>query len=162
MGFHQGTHGGFGATGHWGGGPDMGWGPGAIDDTIGRWAHLAYTYDGTTQKVFIDGVETNSKAFTTLNTHATFADNATLLKFSLGSENTNSNDPNAFNNADINFSGTIARVVVLDEALSDADVLAAYDASSQIFVEGIPEPGSFVLAVMGLMSLVALRRRRRR
>jgi concanavalin A-like lectin/glucanase superfamily protein len=49
----------FGAVGHWGPGPNMGWG---TVPAAGRWHHLVYTYDGSTQRVYSDGLETNSEA----------------------------------------------------------------------------------------------------
>jgi hypothetical protein len=54
----------WGAALHWtmaGQTPDMGWGAGG-PPAPGQWHHLAYTYDGTTARVYEDGVERNSKA----------------------------------------------------------------------------------------------------
>lgn len=158
VGFHQGTNTNFGAVGHWGS-PDIGYGNGGADinATTGRWTNLAHTWDGTTTRVYIDGVLNNQEDIAPLVVHGTLRDN-TPLKMSLGSENDRDNPAGN----PIAFSGTIAQVFVSDTVLSDADITGMYDAGVPLFVEGIPEPGSFVLAVMGLMSLVALRRRRRR
>ncbi|MEM7262784.1 MAG: LamG-like jellyroll fold domain-containing protein [Planctomycetota bacterium] len=65
MSFNYGNHGNFGAVGHWGGGgPDLGW----IDNDFtfgapdaGVWHHLVYTYDGTTTRVYSDGVLWNEE-----------------------------------------------------------------------------------------------------
>jgi hypothetical protein len=156
-GFHQGDHTAFGANGHWGGVHDTPWGNGAddIDATIGVWANLTWTYDSATntQTNYIDGVHSVTEVYgTPLNTH----DEG--LFFSLGSENETNQA-----NTPIAFSGTIARVQVYNTLLSDAEVLAAYNDEAVFFETGvrIPEPGTFVLAVLGLIGVVSSYRRRR-
>ncbi|MBN1419603.1 MAG: hypothetical protein JXP34_12570 [Planctomycetes bacterium] len=66
--FNYGSNATYGAVGHWGD-PDLGWGivPGA-----GRWHYLVYTYDGTTTRVYADGVETANEFLGAgvINTHA--------------------------------------------------------------------------------------------
>ncbi len=57
MSFNYGTNTSFGAVGHWGG-ADIGWGE---VPPAGEWHHLVYTYDGTTTRVYADGLETNSE-----------------------------------------------------------------------------------------------------
>ena len=164
-GFHQGSHATFGAIGHWGGGavgnpnePDVGWGPVGvgtdINATTGRWAHLAYVWDGTEDRVFIDGLLSASELHIVLNPHQSYNDGNPTL-FALGSES----DAGSVNNTPIGFSGTVARVQVLDTVMSDGDVLAAFNADAPYFFDGVPEPASSLLAVLGV-SLLGLRRRR--
>ena len=112
-GFHQGNHPTFGAIGHWGGGavgnpnePDVGWGPDGvgtdINATTGQWAHLAYVWDGSEDRVFINGVFNNSEAHIPLNPHQSYGD-GTPSVFVLGSES----DAGNVNSVPIPFSGTI-------------------------------------------------------
>lgn len=56
--FGHGTDATFGAVGHWGAGPDIGWNGTAV---FGRWTHIAYTYDGFTGSVYTDGELANSE-----------------------------------------------------------------------------------------------------
>ncbi len=150
-GFHQGTHAGFGAVGHWGGGPDVGWGNGGadIDITIAQWSHLSVTYDGSETRLFIDGVFSNSEIHGPFNVHG-----GTNV-ISIGSESDNGNTTNT----PIPYSGTIAQLQVWDTTLSDQDVLDNYNERAAYFVDGIPEPTTSLLGVLGLM-LFGLRRRR--
>ncbi len=62
MSFNYGTHATWGAVGHWGG-SDMGWySSGAAGaPPPGQWHHLVYTFDGTNQRAFADGAQTNSE-----------------------------------------------------------------------------------------------------
>ena len=62
MSFNYGTHPVWGAAGHWGW-TDLGWyRSGAAGAPVpGQWHHLVYTFDGTHQRVFADGAETNSE-----------------------------------------------------------------------------------------------------
>lgn len=139
-GFHQGTHPTFGAIGHWGGGngpnePDVGWGEGgaAINDTLGRWAQLSYVWDGVEDRVFIDGVLSNTEAHPNLlDIHVTYNDgNETLIV--LGSES----EADSVNNTPVAFSGTIARVQVFDTPMTDEEVLAAFLAERPLFFDGV-------------------------
>ena len=142
-GFHQGNHPTFGAIGHWGGGavgnpnePDVGWGPNGvgsdINATIGQWAHLAYVWDGSEDRVFINGVFNNSEAHIPLNPHQSYGD-GTPSVFALGSES----DAGNVNSTPIPFSGTIARVRVEDIARTDAQILAAFNAERPLFFDGV-------------------------
>ncbi|MGQ9590329.1 MAG: LamG-like jellyroll fold domain-containing protein [Planctomycetota bacterium] len=58
MSFNYGFHATWGAVGHWDW-PDIGWATNV--PRAGRWHHLAYTYDGTTTRVYVDGEEANSE-----------------------------------------------------------------------------------------------------
>jgi hypothetical protein len=150
-GFHQGTHAGFGAVGHWGGGPDVGWGNGGADinATIGQWSHLSVTFDGNEHRLFIDGVLSNSEIIGAINVHG-----GTNV-ISIGSESDNGNTTAT----PIPYSGTIAQLQVWDTTLTDQDVLDNYNEQAALFVNGIPEPTTSLLGVLGLM-LLGLRRRR--
>ncbi len=68
MSFNYGANGAWGAVGHWGA-PDLGWFNGGGAPAANVWHHLVYTYDGTTQRVYSDGVELNSEAVA-LSIHA--------------------------------------------------------------------------------------------
>lgn len=69
MSFNYGWDAAWGAIGHWGS-PDLGWDPSdsnSGDNPLGNpqsgvWHHLVYTFDGTTQKVYSDGVLKNTEA----------------------------------------------------------------------------------------------------
>ncbi|MBN1419604.1 MAG: LamG domain-containing protein [Planctomycetes bacterium] len=70
MSFNYGANVYYGAVGHWCHlpGPDIGWG---LVPVAGEWHHLAYTYDGTTTRVYADGIETNFEVLGAgaINTH---------------------------------------------------------------------------------------------
>ena len=66
MSFNYGTNPSYGAVGHWGG-ADLGWNGAPTRD---QWHHLVYTYDGTTQRVYANGVEKNSEVLTPLSISA--------------------------------------------------------------------------------------------
>lgn len=79
--FNHGTHNAFGAVGHWGGGPDIGWDPSTdVDDADtglgeeeeGIWTFIGYTQDGTTTRVYTNGALTKEETGITLNSHAGF------------------------------------------------------------------------------------------
>ena len=134
-GFHQGNNPTFGAIGHWGP-PDTGWGPEGvgtdINATVGQWAHLAYTWDRTTERVNINGALSNSEDHIPLNPHQSHADGTPTL-FAIGSENDSANA----NSTPIPFSGTIARITALDAAITANMIQAEFDAESPLFFEGI-------------------------
>jgi hypothetical protein len=130
----------FGATGgilnySWGGGVDYGeaaggTAPGTIYD--GGWHHVAVTYDGTTKRLYFDGVELGSGK--NVGTLAVGAAN-----FRIGS--TNSGE---FMN------GLIDDVRVYDNALSQSEIST---------LASIPEPSA--VALLGLGGLALLIRRRK-
>ena len=70
MSFNYGSDDRWGAVGHWGS-ADLGWGPNDPNGTgatapgtpsVGQWHHLAYTFDGATQRVYKDGALVNQEA----------------------------------------------------------------------------------------------------
>ena len=134
-GMHQGNNPTFGAVGHWGP-ADTGWGPSGvgtdINATANRWAHLAYTWDGTTESVYIDGELSNSEVHPPLSPHLSFQDGTPTL-FALGSES----DAGNVNSTPIAFSGTIAKVLVEDVARSGAEIRAAFNTESSLFFDGV-------------------------
>jgi hypothetical protein len=134
-GMHQGNNATFGAVGHWGS-PDTGWGPSGvgtdINATANRWAHLAYTWDGTTESVYIDGELSNSEIHIPLSPHLSFQD-GTPTPFAIGSES----DAGNVNSTPIAYSGTIAKVLVEDVARSEAEIRTAFNAESSLFFDGV-------------------------
>lgn len=63
MSFNYGVNTSFGAVTHWGPLDDLSWGQTSGDaPSPGVWHHLVYTFDGTTARVYADGIEKNAKA----------------------------------------------------------------------------------------------------
>ncbi len=127
MSFNYGLNGAYGAVGHWGA-PDLGWNNAGGAPSASRWHHLAYTYDGTTTRVYSDGVLANSEVLGAgvISTHAgtaialasqTEGDGVTLTPTLRGSL-------------------ALARVRVHDGCLSDAEVLHNYQEERDDF--GVP------------------------
>ncbi len=70
MSFNYGTNPLYGAVGHWNlNFQDIGWNPVPV---AAQWHHLVYTYDGTTTRVYVDGVLNNSEFLDAgaINTHS--------------------------------------------------------------------------------------------
>lgn len=117
--FNHGLNPTFGAVGHWGA-PDIGWN-GQI--AVGRWTYVAYTYDGNTARVFMDGEQANSEDVL-LDTWA--FDNtpeSNLLPFRIASQN----EPNGTPTAAFRGSMTIAKIRVHDETLDPTVIKGNYD-----------------------------------
>lgn len=94
--------------------PDLPWGPAPADvPKQGVWHHLVYTYDGTTARVFADGVMKTEKAVT-IATKGGFSINLAAER-----------EGAALNH---HASLSLAVVRIHDGALSDADVKANYQA----------------------------------
>lgn len=75
--FNHGTHNTYGAVGHWGS-PDIGWDSVAqADDAVTKtareegniWSYVAYQYDGSTTRVYVNGEVANTERNIVLNTH---------------------------------------------------------------------------------------------
>ncbi|NQU24882.1 MAG: hypothetical protein HQ567_26665, partial [Candidatus Nealsonbacteria bacterium] len=116
--FNYGNHGTWGAVGHWGG-PDMGWSdPHAPAPAASTWHHLAYTYDGATVKLYVDG-QPNTARDLALNTNST-----DTLMFKIGTQNNNdAGDPSGHY-----FTGSIGQVRIHDGALTASEVLNNFNA----------------------------------
>ena len=132
MSFNYGTNELFGAVGHWGGnGPDIGWNNAGGAPVANQWHHFVYTYDGTTTRVYSDGVLENQEVLGAgaINTHANTkitvasqinADGVTLTNGLFGSL-------------------SIAKIRVHDGVLSDADVQNNFDLEKGQFGFVVPD-----------------------
>ena len=130
------------AISHWGTGandnpnvPDMGWGPpddgSDIEITEGRWSHLAWVWDGSVNKVYINGELSNSKSHIALNPHITFT-NGSPTVFAIGAQNGGRDAASA----PFGFSGTIARVTLDDVARTDGYIKLAFRRDRSFFYDG--------------------------
>ncbi len=121
----------FGAAGHWGDAADMAWvgfGNGPAAGTgyppLETWQYLAYTYDGTTCRLCVNGVENTHKAVT-LNTHA-----GNVIR--IGCENGTTGTPQV---PDLQkaFTGAIAQVRIHDGVLTPEQIKTNADIRIQSF-----------------------------
>jgi hypothetical protein len=119
MSFNYGTSGSHGAVGQWGAGPDIGWNNAGGAPAAATWHHLAYTYDGTTTRVYADGVELNNEVLGAgiINTHGP-------SKISIAAQNT---DGTGGLEAGLRGTLSIARVRVHDGVLTPEQILANYN-----------------------------------
>jgi hypothetical protein len=134
MSFNYGTHGAFGAVGHWGG-ADIGWFNAGGAPTAGQWHHLVYTYDGTTTRVYADGVLLNSEVLGSgaINTHAN-----TPINLATQTEGDGVNL-----NGGLRGSLTMARVRIHDGVLTDEQIADNYNFERSEFIDPsppVPEP----------------------
>ncbi len=158
--FNHGTHNAFGAVGHWGNGPDVGWDPSATADDADTgngeeeaniWTYIAYTYDGDKATVYTNGTVTKSEPMA-LDTHD---GNNILIAAQRDS------DQGAVT-AGIRGSLTIAKVRIYDGALSDADIASNFNMEAVSFGRDLvsvePERLGFIIETVtrGLGGQVAL------
>jgi hypothetical protein len=131
--FNYGNDNRWGAMGHWGS-PDMGWLPGTVDNAPAarQWHHLVYTFDGTTQRVYVDGAETNNEVIGegTLNVHA-----GVPINFGTQIEADGATPTGALRG-----SLTLGRVRVYDGTLTPAMIAADYNAEKANYVEPVEPP----------------------
>jgi hypothetical protein len=129
MSFNYGTHGAFGAVGHWGS-PDIGWVDEGGAPAAGQWHHLVYTYDGTTTRVYADGVLWNSEFLGSgvINTHANTPINLATQLEGDGTTPTGA----------LRGSLTLARVRVHDGVLSLAQIQNNYNLEKDEFSPNRP------------------------
>jgi Concanavalin A-like lectin/glucanases superfamily/Immunoglobulin domain/Immunoglobulin I-set domain len=128
MAFEYGYNAGLGAVTHTGTANDIGWDNFGGTPLNNRWHHLAYTYDGTNESVYVDGALANSKAVT-LNI-------ATNAGISLAGQWTNSGT--VISTAPALATLGIARVRIHDGALTPAQVLANFNTEKATFISAPP------------------------
>jgi hypothetical protein len=132
--FNYGSNAVYGAAGHFGSAYDVGWG---TTPTAGVWHHLVYTYDGTTARLYVDGVERNSRAVA-LNT-ASVSTGGGALPFRIGAQ---SEASGAVNSA-IAASMDIGRLRVRNELLTLSQIQSIYASEGPTFGRAEPSVGSF-------------------
>jgi len=146
--FNYGSDPSFGAFGGWAG-ADSGWGAGG-SPAADALHYLVFTYDGTTERFYADGVLQTSKGFG-LNTF-------------------NVPDPfriNAQNSDGSNGAFTVGDGYLLNSVRIDTGVLSQSDitnnfAGGQGFQQDVPEPATLsALGLVGCALMIARRRRRR-
>ena len=140
------------SAGHW-------WGflfdnlPDAPAYSENTWTHFAMTYDGTTAKIYQDGA------------HIPAADRAFALPTTdtplyLGGGNlTNGGQFGGCCDFEL-FDGSLDEVRIYDTVLDDGQIFELFNNPGG--PSSIPEPSTFGLLVLGLMSLGLIRRRRSR
>lgn len=132
---NHGNHPTWGAVVHWDT-PDMGWN-GRNETNI--WTCAAYTYDSAsgTATVFTNGVVSNTEVVGPLATHTTDT-GGRPLPFVVGCQN---NTDGSRNNGQLPGSHTVARIQIHDRALSQSEIIDAYNASAAAF----GRPAAFVI-----------------
>lgn len=115
-GFRYGSHPDYGASARWGA-PDAGFAaPFLGGPPAGTWHHIAITYDGTLQKIYIDGALNYTETVGVLDAKDT-------LPLNIGTER-NADGTNGATT--YQYSGAISKIRVHSDALSDAQVLNNY------------------------------------
>ncbi len=111
MAFTYGNHGTWGAVGHWDA-ADMAWSnPHVPAPAAENWWYLVYTYDGTTARLYVNGVANTINAFP-LNTHS-----GGFIRVAAQADDTGAGaSPND------RFSGSIAEMRIHDGVLSPSDI----------------------------------------
>ncbi len=121
----------WGAVGHWGGdGPDLGWDNNGGSPSANAWHHLVYTFDGTTSRVYADGVNANTEVVTP-GIIVTHPDTAISIATQLESDGETPT-------GGLRGSLTIARVRIHDGALTGEQILANYNLEKSAFIN--PQP----------------------
>ena len=134
----------WGALGHWGTTNDVGWGIGnAVNaPAVGQWHHLVYTFDGTFDRLYVDGVLVNQEyanvtALNTAGTYTTAPNAGVATRFTVGTQMENTGVPAAGQQASL----SIAKARVRNEVLSGADIRTNYNAEAGTFGRAvIPGP----------------------
>ena len=125
MSFNYGTNTDFGAVGHWGDDFDLGW---RGTPQANTWHHLAYTFDGETSRVYLNGELNNEEDMPTLET---FEDSPIAIGAQWQSGGGSLDNGRRGSMA-------IGRIRVHDEPLSNAQIAANFNEESALFVN--PQP----------------------
>lgn len=127
----------WGAMGHWGGeaaggGPDLGWNNNGGNPVPNRWHHLVYTYDGTTSRVYVDGVYTNGEYLGAgrVNTHS---GTSILLAAQLEGNGTTVT-------GNLRGSLTLAKVRIHDDVLTLEQIKNNFDTEKAAFIDPVTPP----------------------
>ncbi|MCA9266008.1 MAG: laminin G domain-containing protein, partial [Planctomycetales bacterium] len=148
MSFGYGNHATWGALGQWGAGPDMPWYAGGGSPTLGQWHHMVYTFDGSTGRVYSDGILTYSESFGALNTYANTNINIAAQNAAGGSL--------ALSGYDAPGSFYVANIRIHSEPLSGAQVVANYAAGIQFAGDQpITGPDSYNVNEDGVLNVAA-------
>jgi hypothetical protein len=132
MSFNYGSNGAWGAVGRWGVG-DIGWDPSGATPhapAANQWHHLAYTYDGLTSHVYVDGVLVNTESLDpgVINT---FPDTPINIGTQLEPDATTPTH-------DLRGSLTVGKLRIYDGVLTDAQVAANFNNEKASFVNPTP------------------------
>ncbi len=133
--FNYGSSTAYGAVGHFGAAYDVGWG---TTPTANIWHHLVYTYDGSMARVYVDGVETNSRAVVLAT--ATTSTGGGALPFRIGAQ---TNPDGTLYTTNVAGSMYYGRLRVRDELMTLAQVQANYVSEGPTFGRGEPTIVSF-------------------
>ncbi len=132
MSFNYGSDFRWGAAGQWGN-PDIGWNDQGGAPVANHWHYLVYTFDGTTTRVYADGVFQNGEYLGpgVINTHP---DTTILIAAQT--------EPDGVTvTGGLRLSGTIARVRVHDGVLTSDQIAANYNLEKAAFVDPVtPTP----------------------
>ena len=149
--FNHGTDATFGAVGHWGAGPDIGW---AGQIQFSRWTYLVYTWDQVSQTttLYKDGQLANSEAGVILNTH-TNSDAGAPLRFRVARQSAAGGGPSGVGVGEI----TIGRIRVHDTVLDAATVADTFETEKATFGladdDGDGLPNGYELQYPGCLSI---------
>ncbi len=116
--FGYGSNPAFGAAGHWGPGPDIGYAPLPV---LGKWHHLVYTYEGTAtnvQNVYVDGVLNNTE---TLTVTLDAKDNNPIT---IGAQ---IEGDGAINNTGVQYTGALGKIRIHSAVLTAAQITANFN-----------------------------------
>jgi hypothetical protein len=126
MSFNYGGNVNFGAIGHWDT-PDIGWG---TVPPANQWNHVVYTYDGTTTRVYVNGVQTNMEVLGS-GVINTFAGTKVTLAAQLEADGTTIN-------AGLRGTLTIGKMRIHDGVLAPDQVLNNYEQERELYP--LPQP----------------------
>jgi hypothetical protein len=127
--FGHGTDGTFGAVGHWGAGPDIGWNGTTVFE---RWTHIAYTHDGFTTSVYTDGELANTETMTLDVWSFDNTEFGNLLPFRVARQNEANGTASGVGVGEI----TIAKIRVHNLPLTAEEIRSSYQQDAEGFGRG--------------------------